>query len=554
MDRQVRGCSALARSALVLSALALATTGCAREDEPAPTSATATGSADRTSSGHQALRTVSLPDLSSAAASVQEQIRAAYSSLMRQIEHPGAPPSELANAYGEMGTLLMAAEFGQAAESCLLNAQMLAPRDMRWPYYLGHLYKDQGANDKSTSSFEQALDLRPDDVSTLIWLGEAYLAKDRPDEAAPKFARARSLQPRTAAALAGLGRVALAKREYASAVTHLEEALALDPRADVVHYSLAMAYRGLGDLAKAEAHLQQRGEADVAVPDPLMQDVRGMLRSATAYESLGISALERGDSAAATMYFRKGIELSPETASLHHRLGTALFLQGDARAGQEHFEAALRIAPGFARAHYSLGVLMASTGQYQRAEERLSAAVQSEPDYIEARLLLADILRHSGRPRESLPHYGHVLGIDPRLVDARLGQALALVGMGQYQQARDRLTEATSAHPNQPDLLQALARLLAAAPDPRVRDGRRAVALMQELVKVQRTPELNETMAMAYAETGEYQQAVGWQREAMTAAEQAGRDLHVRQQMTENLRLFERGEPCRTPWREGTMP
>lgn len=495
-----------------------------------------------------------MPDLSHAAVSVQEQIRTTYSSLMRQIERPSTSSTELANAYGEMGKLLMAAEFGQAAESCLLNAQTLAPRDMRWPYYLGHLYKDLGANDKSTSSFEQALRLSPDDVATLISLGEAYLTQDRADAAEPMFAKARSLQPQTVAALAGLGRVVLAKREYASAVKYLEEALALDPQAAIIHYSLAMAYRGLGDLAKAEAHLQHRGKADIRVPDPLMQEVRGMLRSAATFESLGIAALERGDSAAAAMYFRKGIEVEPDTASLHQRLGTALFLAGDARAGQEQFETALRLSPDFARAHYSLGVLMVSTGQYQRALERLSAAVKSDPDYVEARLLLADVLRHSGRPDESLRHYGQIIKIDPRVAEAQLGRALALVDMGQYQQARNRLADATNAQPNQPDLPQALVRLLAAAPDARVRDGRLAVAMLQELVKQPRTPELLETMAMAYAETGDYQQAVARQREAITAAEQAGRDLYLRQQMTRNLRLFERGEPCRTPWRDGTMP
>lgn len=553
-DRQVRGSASLAGFAIALSALAVATPGCARDDERAPSPATLTGSAGATPSSRHALRPVSLPDLSRAAASVQEQIRAAYSALLFQIEHPSTPASELAEAYGEMGKLLMAAELGEAAESCLFNAQMLAPHDMRWPYYLGHLYKGQGASDKSALSFEQALQLRPDDVATLVWLGEAYLAQDRPDSAESKFAKALSLQPRTVAALAGLGRVALAKREYGSAVKYLEEALTLNAQSAVVHYSLGMAYRGLGDFAKAEVHLQRRGKAEILVPDPLMQAVRGMLRSATAYESLGIRALEQSDSATAVMYFRKGIELAPDAASLRHRLGTALFLAGDARAGQEQFEAALRLAPDFAQAHYSLGVLMVSTGHYQRAVERLSAAVQHDSNYVEARLLLAEVLRHVGRLDESVRQYGHVITIDPRIPEARLGHAMALVALRQYQQARDRLTDAMKAHPDQPNLIQALARLLAAAPDARVRDGARAVGLMERLVTRQRTPERNETMAMAYAEAGDYQQAVAWQREAIAAAEQTGRELHVRQQMAENLQLFQRGEPCRIPWRPGTMP
>jgi tetratricopeptide (TPR) repeat protein len=500
------------------------------------------------------LHPVSLPDLSNAAASVREQIQSAHLAALRRIEAPGTPAAEKASAYGELGKLLMAAEFGSAAESCLLNARTLTPGDMRWPYYLGHLYKAQGATDRSIAAFEAALKLRPDDGPTLLWLGEGYLAQDRPDAAEPHFAKARALQSASAASLAGLGRVALAKKDYAGAVKLLEEALAVEPRASALHYPLGLAYRNLGDLAKAEFHLQRRGETNVAFADPLMSEVRVMLRSAAAFESLGIAALEGGDVSTAAGYFRKGLEVAPESASLHQRLGTALILGGDARAGQEQFEAALKLDPGFARAHYSLGIVMASAGRPREAIERLSAAVQSEPDYVEARLLLGDMLRHTGRPKDSLTHYGHVLTLDQRSGAAMLGQSLALAAMDDYRQARDRLSDANKTHPTDADLSQALARILSAAPDAAIRDGRRAVAIMRDVVGRQAAPEQSEAMAMAYAEAGDYPQAVEWQRKAIAAADATGRDPHLRDQMQQNLILFERREPCLIPWRAGTMP
>jgi tetratricopeptide (TPR) repeat protein len=527
--------------------LALWTTGCGAEDERAR-------GASSSPATTPVLHPVSLPELSNAAASVRDQIQSVHAAAMRRIEAPAAPPAEKASAYGELGKLLMAAEFGSAAESCLLNAQTLAPADMRWPYYLGHLYKAQGATERSIAAFEEAVRLRPEDVPALMWLGEGYLAQDRPDAAEARFSNARSLQPAAAAPLAGLGRVALARRDFAGAVKFLEAALVVDPRASAVHYPLGLAYRGLGDPAKAEFYLQRRGGADVAFADPLMSDMRGMLKSAAAYESLGIAALEGGDLATATRYFRQGLDVAPDSASLHHRLGTALFLGGDARAGQEQFEAALKLAPDFARAHYSLGVVMASAGRPREAIERLSAAVKSEPDYVEARLLLGDMLRHSGRPKDALAHYAHVLALDQRSSAAMLGQSLALAAVGDYRQARDRLSEASLTHVDHADISQALARILAAAPDAAVRDGRRAVAIMQAVVQQQAGPEQSEAMAMAYAEAGDYGQAIEWQRKAIGAADAAGRDPHVRDQMQQNLILFERKEPCRIPWRAGTMP
>ena len=60
---------------------------------------------------------------------------------------------------------------------------------------------------------------------------------------------------------------------------------------------------------------------------------------------------------------------------------------------------------------------------------------------------------------------------------------------------------------------------------------------------------LAETMAMTLAETGEYEQAAMWQREAMSGAERAGR-ADLLQPMSATLRLYEARRPCRSPWRD----
>src|SRR4051812_13796617 len=79
---------------------------------------------------------VTLPDLSRMEKSVQQQMTDAYRSLTARLENH-APPDELGSAYGDLGNLLLAAEYFDAAEGCYLHAQALAPNDARWPYYLG---------------------------------------------------------------------------------------------------------------------------------------------------------------------------------------------------------------------------------------------------------------------------------------------------------------------------------------------------------------------------------------------------------------------------------
>src|SRR5688572_2610777 len=108
-------------------------------------------------------------------------------------------------------------------------------------------------------------------------------------------------------------------------------------------------------------------------------------------------------------------------------------------------------------------------------------------------------------------------------------------------------------HPDQVEFAHALARLLAAAPDAHVRDGRRAMTLMQELVKVQRGFDFGETMAMTLAELGKFEEAAALQRDVIRDVTQAGENDLARL-MTGNLRLYESRRPCRTPWRNNELP
>jgi tetratricopeptide (TPR) repeat protein len=497
-----------------------------------------------------ALRSVSLPDLAGASEPVRAQLREEYQAFTRHTQSAATAPADRAAAYGRLGMLLMAAEYREEAEAALFDAQALAPDDFQWPYYLAHLHKARGETDKSVRAFEEALRRRPHDAATLVWLGRAHLDQGRPDAAAPLFARALETDPQSVAALVGAGQAALAQSDYTRAAQDLERALALHPREASVHYPLAMAYRGLGDMDKADAHMRLRTPGDVQPDDPLMRDLESLLESAIAYEVRGAKALDAGDWKAAAAAFRKGIELAPAEPSLHHKLGTALYLDGDAAGAAAAFDRALRLSPHFAKAHYSLGIMRAAAGQAAPAVEHLSAALRDDPAYVEARLRLADVLRHSGHAAESLTHYARAATLDPRLAEARFGEAMALVALDRYHEARERLADDLKQYPGHLPFARALVRLLAAAPDDRARDGAEAMRILQQaLTNEPRGADHAEITAMTLAALGRYDDAVAAQREAIAAAERGGRSDRTRG-MAQDLSRYERRQPCRTPWRD----
>jgi tetratricopeptide (TPR) repeat protein len=402
---------------------------------------------------------VSLPDLSRVEPIVRQQITERYQSLQSALANSGTPRAELARTYGDLGNLLLAAGLGEAAEPFYLHAESLAPSDARWPYYLGHVYMAKGDAARAIEAFERARRLQPADVATLVWLGKVYLDRGQPESAEPLFAQALAVQPGVVAALYGLGRAALVRRDYPRAIEYLNQVLSRDSRASAAHYQLALAYRALGNHANAEAHLGRRGDVEIGPPDPLMAELRELLRGAAAEEARGLRALDSGDFRTAAEHFRKGLEVAPDNPSLRHKLGTALAQLGDTPGAVEAFEETLRRTPNYAEAHYSLGIIAASRGRLADAIRHLSNAVKNEPSYIEARLQLGQALARTGQFEQALAQFRRVIEIDPRVADARFGYAGALVGLRRYREAREALTEATTLHPDQPRFKEALARL-----------------------------------------------------------------------------------------------
>jgi tetratricopeptide (TPR) repeat protein len=499
------------------------------------------------------LQTITLPDVSRMEPSVRQQMQTQFASLTATVGNRASSREDLARAYGEMGKLLMAATLLDAAEASLANAQLLAPNDHRWPYYLGHIYKGKGPTEKAVAAFERARQLVPDDVATMVWLGDADLAAGNAEAADQLFATIKARQPSLAAAKFGAGRAALAKRDYQRAVNELNAALALDPQATSIHYPLAMAYRGLGDLKQSEAHLAQQGKVDPRPVDPLMREIDVLLESSEAYNVRGGAELAAGHWAAAADQFRKGLELAPNEPSLRQRFGTALYQMGDKQGAAQQFEQVLRTTPDYARAHFSLGVLLNDERQYPDAIDHFRAALKSDTNYVEARVQLAGALARSGHPGEAVDHFAQALRLQPTNGDAAFGRAMAFVRLRRYLEARDALADGMKSHPDQLNFSHALARLLAAAPDDRVRDGRQALKLIDQLVKGPQTIELAETTAMALAEAGRYKEAVAVQQDALTAATTSGLPL-AEQRIGGNLRLYRSGKPCRAPFGDDELP
>jgi hypothetical protein len=100
--------------------------------------------------------------------------------------------------------------------------------------------------------------------------------------------------------------------------------------------------------------------------------------------------------------------------------------------------------------------------------------------------------------------------------------------------------------PESVELLHALARLLASADDPEVRDGERALDLAQRTLRAGTTPSRLETLAMANAEAGSFDEAVRLQRRVIQMVTWDGH-ADVLPRLEANLARYRTKQTCCAP-------
>jgi hypothetical protein len=124
---------------------------------------------------------------------------------------------------------------------------------------------------------------------------------------------------------------------------------------------------------------------------------------------------------------------------------------------------------------------------------------------------------------------------------------MAFVALERYAEARAELEEGRRLHPEQVGFALALIRLMAAAPDERVRDGVQGVSIADSIPPSERRIEWAIVRAMALAEAGRFDEAIALQRAAITTLERNGSADLARTQAGV-LRVYESRRPTRTPW------
>lgn len=244
--------------------------------------------------------------------------------------------------------------------------------------------------------------------------------------------------------------------------------------------------------------------------------------------------------------FRHAVAVTKDNHVAHYNLGQTLSVRGRIHEAVEHYYATLRLKPDHEGAHNNLGFTFALQGQWQQATNHYIHALRSDPKNPDVHFNMGIAQLHLGHPSNALDHFTRTLREHPShpLADRYLADALSAVGRA--RDAAGHYRAALKLNPDQPEPLNNLAWILATHPDEKLRDGKEAVRLAERACQLTHSarPLMLGTLAAAYAETGQFTNAVETARRAETLAAQQG-DAGLAAKNRTLRQQYEQGQPHR---------
>ena len=418
-------------------------------------------------------------------------------------------------------------ELGKSAEIYLLRAGQAMDAE-RWDQAAALYPKALEIDDTDFmvhKAYSFALEKLGDLDSAIAQLNQALQVATTGDEHKDRAERAEIYRV--------MGGMEVLHGREAAAREHFEKSLELDPERLDARLKLA------NNLARAGAFEPALSHYDFIL-ERQPENAEILVKRATA-----LINLRRPDDALRA--FDQAVAASPDDRQVRLRYAEALDYLGEgaaAAAQRRAAESGQLDAAGRIELLVAEAQRLTSDGRYGPAIESYHEVIELDPENVDAHYQLAALLGHTGRYGDALKELAVVIDAAPRHGRARQDEITALLLLERWGAAREKLNQALRLLPRARHLAHVQARLLASAPDTRVRSGALAVEVATRVFEARREPSSAETLAMALAEAGRFDQAVDLQRQLVDGAEAAGAEREAAR-LRDMLQAYESGRAWR---------
>ena len=335
--------------------------------------------------------------------------------------------------------------------------------------------------------------------------------------------------PNDAAVLRARGASKADANQLPAALTDFDRAIELEPKNPAGYQLKAMVLVKQKKNADALAVLQK---AERVVPDNLDLPLT----------KARIHTLQ-SDYKAALDELNRAIVLDPSNLTVL-LLRAAIYQEmGQKDKALIDIDKVLTLQPSMPVAMRDRAVLLADLGKFNEAVTQLEQLRRANPKDALTLLQLGMLYTAVKQYEKSAEAFSAVLAEHAEEWSAYRGRGDAYLSLGRRADAVRDYDHGLRLRPKDVGILNNLAWVLATAPEPEVRDGKRAVLLANEACKLTEFKQdyILSTLAAAYAETGDFPNALKWSDKAI----ELGSKQHIEDLKKESV-SYKAGKP----WRE----
>jgi tetratricopeptide (TPR) repeat protein len=283
-------------------------------------------------------------------------------------------------------------------------------------------------------------------------------------------------------------------------------------------------------------------------------DIEGLWRTTLArnpgcwmaHNNLGIVLYQKGEIDEAISHYRATLKMQPDFWDADYNLGTALLKKGEVDDALIHCNRAVIGQPNDPDTQVALANALSQKGLIEDAIVHYQRACAVRPNYVSAHYNLSNLFLQKGELDKAISNSRAVLSIQPEHAEARINLAVALDEKGQIADAITNYKKVLAISPLSVPAQNNLAWILATCSDRSSRDGIKALELARQANRLSggANPVVRRTLAAAYAEIGQFTEAIGTAKEASRIAEAQG-DNALTAQLQKEIAIYQTGLPYR---------